>query len=817
MRSIFSSDLSYVENQLFNGYKLQDVTNSINWNNGGLNSAAGYVKADVTNRIYTTIIRGSCDAFLIYAPTNMKFALFAYKWSTITDSYVGLIQSIIPINSNGKLIIPVTMGVAYSILCGYTDDSNIDISDPNVSNIIIKKVFYNPLDITISKNSTLSSNFEIPGRSFSWRPGQINIHTGVSMTGASERKNYLHTPEYTKINPGMEIKITSNIQETTGGRAFFYDKDNNYIYSAPCVNDTAIAPNGAYNMRLQYGYANDSGIEIDNGFDLVDSLTYSIHNDRFTNFLNNIGFIPINVSKGYWNRKGNINVITDGLCSNKLYYFPTETIIRVLIDGNWVYSVMEGDTETSLEFSYRLVNYNEITITKKYAGFMFYRKNDAGTVINSNITDFNNNVLFFIRNNTTSSSTAEIHDIPDNIGILNLINRSYQMSKLTYTAVANLPTQINDGDHYSGYIPSDAQITGVMYSSVRNEGLYVPQCVSFDTYMTAILNPYSYIYTRTELEPHYNALTYYGAVCSSFVGYCLGIDTVVPTTVSFSTLDGMEVVEWQDAYALKLGDLLNRSDSHIVIVTDIIKNSRGKIEKIEISEQTNIPSTPVTIRRYRTPEFVNSNYINKGYVIYRYKYAYKIPYTPTSWINLDDESTEPIYNTYLSPRRGDKANWRPGETIEIDITDAAEYSKVELYKDEELVSSISIPTDNIITYDNLSYGSYKVRMTNYSEDSDYVYFNIIDTDTSYTPIGNGQLNITYQSNMGTASSVCFCEADPSDSDYRAVRAFHVLTEQEISNGSCAIAAPSTGRYLMKVMFKTEFGLYSSDFTDVNVN
>ena len=538
-------------------------------------------------------------------------------------------------------------------------------------------------------------------------------------------------------------------------------------------------------------------------------------------YLKKIGHVQFDIAKGYWRKNGDINPDTTGICSSALIQSTPGDTIKVMInDPKFVYSVMQGDTATSLKFSDRLVKYAEFTITGNYWGIIFYKENDDGDgYVNLTVNDWDNQVILF-HSDYAVSRESEMHDIPENIGVLNVINRAYQMAKLTYNPIANLPTQV-DTDKYPHYVPTGTKVTGVMYSSVRNEGLYVPQCVSLDTYMTALLNPNSYIYTRTEPSPHYNALTYYGSVCSACVAWCYGIDDVIPTTASFATYDGMEVIEDQSPYGLKLGDMLNKPNTgtasgHIQIVTDIARTNRGVIKWIELTEQVNYGSHPMTRSTKNTPSTIQNMIDNQRYVAMRYHYIYKVPYTPSPWVNLDDESDEPTWNENISPRRGDKANWRPGETIEIDITDSTGYTHVKLFKDDELYSNTAISSfeNNLIQYQDLTYGSYKVCLTDGSSDSEFVYFDIIDTHETYTYISGRDLLVEFSSANATPASISFCEPSQSDSDYKAVAGFHVFTQAEITAGSATVTAPdylSHTEWLVKVMYKTNFGLYSGDF------
>lgn len=408
------------------------------------------------------------------------------------------------------------------------------------------------------------------------------------------------------------------------------------------------------------------------------------------------------------------------------------------------------------------------------------------------------------------------HDLPDSQGTLNIVMRAYQLTKLEITPVANMPRGSTN------FYPQGEPMIGVPYSSVRVEAPYVGAGITLDTFMSAAKNPNSYLYTKR--LTNYNASTFYGDVCSSMVGYCYGIDTVIPTTISFATYPGFNRLpdSKQNPYGLKLGDMLNKVGNHIVIVTDIGRTERGRIEYIEVSEAWSPNCRSV---KY-SPARIQSRYFDDGFVAYEYEYRDSVPYIPSPWVNLDGESGFPTWNTNLMPRRGDKANWFPGEDIEIDVMDAGTYTqyRVENVGTGAVIASGNIPSGNLITLSGYSVGRYRCYLTDGTVNSNPVYFNMMDDDNTYTAIGNGQVRVEFNSALGEAASICFSNNAPSDSDYQAVRAFHVLTDEEIAAGYAVVTQPAShgpsettdGKWLMRVCFKTEFGLYSSPLREVKV-
>lgn len=76
---------------------------------------------------------------------------------------------------------------------------------------------------------------------------------------------------------------------------------------------------------------------------------------------------------------------------------------------------------------------------------------------------------------------------------------------------------------------------GLVYSSVLETNTFVGIDVSFHTFMTALRNPKSVLYTENINRPPYHGDlmgkgAYYGTVCSGFVSYALGLRYIKPLT-----------------------------------------------------------------------------------------------------------------------------------------------------------------------------------------------------------------------------------------------------------------------------------------------
>ena len=416
-------------------------------------------------------------------------------------------------------------------------------------------------------------------------------------------------------------------------------------------------------------------------------------------------------------------------------------------------------------------------------------KNKAGKV-ESNV----------VRLTVRSKNGPEISD-PVSPEVQILRKRVDQMVRISAVTQATLPNQKGD-------IAKGTTLNGVIYSSSRAESLFVPDCVSFDTYMTALQNPNSYIYTRISTTP--NSKTFYGSVCSSFICYCYGLNAGY-TTHDLGDCGAFYLSEHQDVDHLKTGDLLLKKDKHVMMVYDIKRNSKGTVTKITIAHQATPTARTFTVGRKWLSERLG---VNK-YRIYKFKNWDQLTYTPSQWVSAGNEGTKtPKWNQNLGPRRGDRANWPVGETIEIDILNRENYTQALLYRVDTLISTTDITGISCLSYEGLKEGGYRVCLTDGTRNSDFCYFNIVSSTVSAEDLGNGRVKITFHSDWGTPSWFAWCGSSGS-SRMGAVRSY-VLTEEDIANGY-VISTYQAGSWLFKVEFKNKYGTFCSKFVAAEIS
>lgn len=807
-------DLSGVEDDVLN------INDNLVFTQGGIRTSDGSDSTSNT-RIRMPQYIPSNRYKSIDVASGYKCMIFVYSdksYSTYQGVYDGKNVVSTGVWCTGRIHLNIEQ--SYYIRAVIAEESNANILPVESSNV------------SFISHGQIKENVEnLAGRKripFDLANGQeINPLTGGNRDAVNRvRSDYIYTP-FGKLDISMPSNILYQIFEYTSNTYTSYTLVATEWTSGE--QSLLVKPNHYYRMVLRN--TDDSVVDTDQIY--LNGAIYIYVNLDSQNWLN--GF-KLNISDIFVWSRGSIksgdgtstNQNYDSRCRTKLslinstynLQIPVEkTIILYLYENNDTSSHIGNVTFTGDGNTIPLRNVFELYSTAKYMRLVGRYTHNMDI---ADIDDFLSDVLLYGVNNV-------LHDPTDTQGVLNVVKRTHQLTDIEYTPVADLPAQ-EDTYQADGYkILAGTSCTGMKYSSVRVEQLYVPQAVSLKTFMTALANPNSYLYTRESNVP--NSKTYYGAVCSTFVAYAYGIDNVIPTTISFMNYPGFTPLPeyMQNPNSLKIGNMLNHAGSHIAIITDIIRDFSGKILLIETSDAWH----PFMRRRLLSPEQIQTGYFDNGFKAYKYEYIDAVPYTPSPWVAVDDEEhTSPSTNGNLSPRRGEDANWRASENVEIDIIDVGTYTSyvVTERNTNAVVETHSIPSGNLIMLTGLSAGQYAVYLTDGTNNSDSVAFNVMDTVETYETIEDGVVRVSYQTDLGTPSAILWCNNNPTCYDRRAVRYFHVLTDEEIADGQATVNKPPideleyqdeeyeapNGIWEMRVMYKTEFGLYTSDGEQVNV-
>lgn len=296
-----------------------------------------------------------------------------------------------------------------------------------------------------------------------------------------------------------------------------------------------------------------------------------------------------------------------------------------------------------------------------------------------------------------------VEDVPTTSGQWACLARASQMRDIVYQVKAPMVTAQDNVLMYPG-----TDYTGIIYSSVRaTEWGFIGFPVSFYSYLTALNNPKSIVYTRKYTDYFSgggeNVSNVFGTNCSSYVSYCLGLP-YLGVTNTLPTLPDVEEICYDmtsgtvDTAALqkelRLCDF-PIGDGHAVIITGIRRNTEGLIREVDVSD-----SWPPRIRKktYIWESFVEYFITNKGYHVYRYKNLESVTFPE----NLHD-----IVYSNICTSRGDKVCIRPDMDISLNVLGSG-YAGIVLFKDGVQVDAQKSTADWVLT--NLATGKYTAVM-----------------------------------------------------------------------------------------------------------
>lgn len=396
---------------------------------------------------------------------------------------------------------------------------------------------------------------------------------------------------------------------------------------------------------------------------------------------------------------------------------------------------------------------------------------------------------------TQSGISVLVEDVPSH-GAMNAIKNACQMTNICFipegSFVANPTKKYHKGEKSKGLI----------YSSVKETHTFVGMDVSFHTFMTALHNPRSVMYTENVSKPPYhgkNCGAFYGTVCSGLVTYALRLNVYLKS-YDFPRSDKFQLVKDQSSKGIRLADVI-KSSGHVQLVTGIKRNPRtGQAVEIEICEGVR----PGCRRVILTGKELNAK-ISKGEKLYRYKYLDRVEYIPmTNIVAVGEEKLTPFkYNEDICTSRGDKACYIVGDNVVLNI--ASGYKEIEIYKEAKLYRTLKIGKDVDVTVSGLPYGDYKARVVNGQKKSDYTYWKVIDVSLK-TDRKKGI--VRFHSSNATPVYVEFCSARGGS---RPSSGVFELTEADKNNGYIKVnrytgklGKKSQNKYV-RVHFECDYG------------
>lgn len=333
------------------------------------------------------------------------------------------------------------------------------------------------------------------------------------------------------------------------------------------------------------------------------------------------------------------------------------------------------------------------------------------------------------------------YDQPRSRGVENALNRARHMLGIRWTPRMEVDIEKpapSAGSYLfatrNGKEAQNAAPIPIPYSSARMHDGLVGVDISIDTFVSAVQNPASIVYTRNIhdfdddafLCTIRNGYFAYGTVCSAFVDYALDLPIHRCTHEWGSAPEFCEILA-PTADKLALCDTLvttrpdGHTGGHVRMVTGIARNEQQRVCMVEISEGRTV---------YPASGWYSAAEINKVFEeggkrerLFRYRYLDSVaPHAPLM----------AAANPELMLNRGSFSNYHAGEPVEFNICCEAETLVIE---GEDTCHEIPLkdlaPTMiqgnayQIYSTVNLKSGRYAAHCVQGARKTAAVYFNVV--------------------------------------------------------------------------------------------
>ena len=397
---------------------------------------------------------------------------------------------------------------------------------------------------------------------------------------------------------------------------------------------------------------------------------------------------------------------------------------------------------------------------------------------------------------TCGKSASELgytHGEPENQGVANAIARAYQLTDVEWTPLADVPgVQKIDGNFTVIRFEAGVTYRGIPYSGVTATDTYVGLNVSLGSFLTALQNQNSVLYTENLHSTNEKSATYFGTVCSKFAQYILDIPGSYNTN-NVANIPGVDTIAMPGKYTvddIRLGDIVLHTQNHTTVCTDILYDSNGEVAFIEISEAV----LPLVRRMLWSPEEFYEHF--SGYRLCRYQHLADVPAAP-AWPDVHEAYA-------LMPRMGDKYNYKVSTTKAlVDILESG-YSTAVVLRDGHVVDRISIGQNTkTFAFDCSVPGHIEM----YLEKADgtrsgSVHANVVRSSVSVEDSGEfarGRLTVTIDGSSGTPLYV------------QVGSAHAIFCNVEGREGTVELTFPASkiSTRQVRVAYQNEYGIYLS--------
>lgn len=227
-----------------------------------------------------------------------------------------------------------------------------------------------------------------------------------------------------------------------------------------------------------------------------------------------------------------------------------------------------------------------------------------------------------------------------------------------------------------GFFEAGKENTGVPYSSVRSEGRYIGFDIGLRTFLAAVENPKSVLYTENLTGKVSNAAAFYGTVCSSYTSYALGCGIwEVSRRHGPQISGGIMLVQPQSAQAAQVGDVIytphatETSGSHVEMITAVTKGAAGRVTSVRVEESR----PPTTATTERSASAFDKHLATRNKQLFRitdreaWRGANRSE--PLLFPNYEADAVKPVINRSLLLDLGDWVPYQKGHAVKFHVMD----------------------------------------------------------------------------------------------------------------------------------------------------
>ena len=361
--------------------------------------------------------------------------------------------------------------------------------------------------------------------------------------------------------------------------------------------------------------------------------------------------------------------------------------------------------------------------------------------------------------------------------------RAGQLANIKWTPLAKMPSQ-------NGFFNAGDTRKGVPYSSVKELEKFVGTYVSFYTFMTAVSNPKSVLYTENVRNAPYhgkNCSTYYGTVCSMSVNYVLGLPYSYSTS-HYKQLDDFFLVNPQEVNAIEVGDILLQEGVHVIIVADLVRED-DEVTSLKILESAGTG----TFFRYYSKKELQKRWVAEGLELLRYKNLFSLLDNSEKTFNAYPYDTP--FNSPLCFSLGDRATYRDSEDLVLNNLDGKHHT-VTVKRDCVPIDTLQVDAENYVV-GNLPPGIYSFELVGEAVSSPSA--EILETRVSAICDGD-TVSVSFASSNGVPRSILITNIAG------AHKLVTPLSDEDRAMGYKSVPRPASGeKIFVKVMFEGEYG------------